>query len=139
MRNEIFFDSLGGFLSFFVQLSTLNEKKILFENTLEKIPSLIERMDSPEKIDQQLHTDIKAEKAFFLEVRDYIFTCFIQNQDRLCRAFFAALFLIKDNYPGGQQEKIRNLIYKDRSVSESELTAGFSFILGFKRAKRCVI
>lgn len=137
----LFFRSLNDFVTLFPLIPT-TEDKIKLLNTIEhELPTLIKTANDINHIQQTLKSPVNAKKELepepelklelelFKKTRETIYRSLIihsriesdNNSIGLDKAFHAMLFLIFDNYPGNQPEKLKSIIettFSDPSTTE---------------------
>lgn len=115
-----FFNTLDEFMKLFSSIPATEDKKTLFEKIRIELPKLVQAKNDVNHIHDNLKPKNKIESDLFKRVREIIYRLLISDRTRLDKAFHAMLFLIFDNYPGKQSEKLQSII--DATFSDPAIT-----------------
>lgn len=115
-----FFRTLDDFVKLFSLIPTTEDKVRIFEIMHDQLPGLLKANYDVNDIYQKLEPKNTIESELFKRAREKIFRTIINNRTQLNKAFHAMLFLILDNYPGKQPEKLRSII--EAAFSDSSTT-----------------
>lgn len=118
IRSPHFFLNLRDFIHLFLQSPGINIKTFLCDSIEAQIPILIREERDVGYIALTLTSSVIAEHPLFKNIRDKIFRAFVRTH-RVPDTVYATLFLIKDNYPGQQSDKLNNIINTLLSTSFS--------------------
>lgn len=115
-----FFRTLNDFANLFPLIPTAEDKTKIFKMFHEQFPRSIEANCDVNYIHEKLKPSNTNESELFKRARETVFRMII-NSPHLNKAFHAMLFLVLDNYPGKQPEKLKSIIeatFSDPTITE---------------------